>query len=554
MASTSVPATRRPAAHETPPAGRSTRRWVTTARRAVLAVLAGGALYVGHPPLDWGWVGLVALAPLIALARDVAAAARPLRVGAGWGFVAGVVFFGALLEWVRYVDWLGVVLLVGTQAAFIAAFVAGLAWWGRRRWPAWSVVAVLWWVGLEAVRGAAPFGGFAWGILGYTQHDGPFLLVARSLSVLGVSLVLAGLAAAAEALLQRLARGGPLVQPLAAGAAVAAAGLALTLVPPPGPTGESVDIAAVQGFDIEGSTGRSLPRAVRIAEGHVDLTRELADGPAPDLLLWPENALDAEPSAVPELEAAIAEARAAVDGAPLVTGMITAGPTADTWANTMAVFDDGPTAPRDVYVKRQPVPFGEYIPFRPLVDWYPPVNRMRPTDAVAGTEPAVLDAGLDGVRVGAVICFESVFPRLVHSQVREGANVLVVGTNNSTFGRTGMSDQHLAFSSLRAVETGRWIVHAALTGKSGIVAPDGSVTQETGVYEQALLRADVPLVEGRTLATAVGDGVGWAALALTVAGLGAAGWRTRRRAAAMPRGYAAGEPSASSSAGPAPVI
>jgi apolipoprotein N-acyltransferase len=205
-------------------------------------------------------------------------------------------------------------------------------------------------------------------------------------------------------------------------------------------------------------------------------------------------------------------------------------------------------------VKRQPVPFGEYIPFRPLVDWYPPVNRMRPTDAVAGTEPAVLDAGLDGVRVGAVICFESVFPRLVHSQVREGANVLVVGTNNSTFGRTGMSDQHLAFSSLRAVETGRWIVHAALTGKSGIVAPDGSVTQETGVYEQALLRADVPLVEGRTLATAVGDGVGWAALALTVAGLGAAGWRTRRRAAAMPRGYAAGEPSASSSAGPAPVI
>ena len=146
---------------------------MVSGRRLALALFAGFTLFAGHPPLDWGWVALIALAPLIALARDVAGDMRPLRAGAAWGFLAGIVLFGALLEWVRLVDWLGAALLVATQAAFVAAYVAGLAWWGRRR--GWPFVAALWWVGLEALRGAVPFGGFAWGILGYTQHDGPFL-------------------------------------------------------------------------------------------------------------------------------------------------------------------------------------------------------------------------------------------------------------------------------------------------------------------------------------------------------------------------------------------
>jgi apolipoprotein N-acyltransferase len=492
-------------------------------RRLLLALLAGLALYAGHPPLDWSWVGIVALAPLIALGRDLGAAPRPVRAGLAWGFLAGAVFFGALIGWVRLTDWLGMALLVATQAAFVGAFVAGLARWGRR--PGFPVVAALWWVGLEAVRGAAPFGGFAWGILGYTQHDGPFLLVARTLGVLGVSLVLAGIAAALEEAVHR-ARAAPrrAVTPAAIGAGVAVAGLLLTLIPAPPPEARTVDVAAVQGYDVEGSTGRSLSRAERVAGGHLEVTRRL-EGDAPELLVWPENALDSDPTDIALLAETVAEALDIADGAPLVTGVIGTGPVPDTWENRMAVYDGDATAARDVYVKRQPVPFGEYIPFRSLIGWYPPIQRMRPTDAYAGREVGVLDAGIDGVRVGAVICFESVFPRLVHSQVREGANILVVATNNSSFGRTAMSDQHLAFSSLRAVETGRWVVHAALTGKSAIVDPSGGVHQETGLYEQALLRADIPLVESRTLATYVGDGVGWVALALALA----AGLFGRRR-------------------------
>ncbi len=513
-------------------------------RRGLLALLAGGTLLLGHPPVDWAYAGIVALVPLIALARDAAAAPRPVRAGLGWGLLAGSVFFAPLLEWVRLVDTLGFALLVLTQAAFVALYVAGLAWWGRR--PSWPLMAALWWVGLEAVRGAVPYGGFTWGILGYTQHDGPLLLVARSLGVLGVSLVLAGVAAALEEGLHRLAqpavhrRAGAVLRPVAAAGGVLAVAASLAVVPPPEPSGETVDVGAVQGFDVEGSTGRTVPRALVMAEGHRELTEQLAASTAgpPELVVWPENAVDSEPARIPELADMIEAALDAVDGAPLVAGVITDGPTDDTWKNTMAVFDGDPVTPRDEYVKRQPVPFAEYIPLRPLIGWYPPIQRMRPTDAFAGTETGVLDAGVDGVRIGAVICFESIFPRLVHSQVAEGANLLVVATNNSSFGRSAMSDQHLAFSSLRAVETGRWVVHSALTGKSGLVAPDGTVSQETGLFEQAVVRAVVPLVEGRTLATRIGDGVGWLALGLALvafAGAGVAARRSGSEPAARPR-------------------
>lgn len=513
-------------------------RSATLTRRALLAIAAGLLLFAGHPPLDWSFVGLVALAPLIALARDCVGSPRPLRAGLAWGLLAGLVFFVPLIGWVRMTDLVAMLLLALIQSGFFAVFVGGLAWWGRR--PAWPLLAVAWWVALEAVRGAAPYGGFSWGILGYTQHDGPFLLVARTLGVLGVSVVLAGIAAAVEEAAHRTTRrpasgtglrnrARAAAVPVAAGGAIAGVAALLTLVPAPSPSGQSVDVAAVQGFDVEGSIGRSVPRAITMAEGHLALTEQVAAAPQgpPALFVWPENAIDSEPGRFPDLADLIDEALVAAEGAPIVAGVITDGPTDDTWKNTMAVFDGDAVERRDEYVKRQPVPFAEFIPLRPLIGWYPAVRDMRPTDAVAGTETGVLDVGLDGVRVGAVICFESIFPRLVHSQVDEGANILVVATNNSSFGRSAMSDQHLAFSSLRAVETGRWVVHAALTGKSAIVAPDGTVSQETELFEQATVRADIPLVEGQTLATRVGDGVGWLALVTALGAFLGAAWRTR---------------------------
>jgi apolipoprotein N-acyltransferase len=518
---------------------------VGSARRALLAILGGLLLYAGHPPLAQWWIGFVALVPLLALARDASRGPRPLRSGFGWGTLAGVVSFSLLVGWVRLVDPLALVLLVTYLSLYIGAFVGGLAAWGDRRGRA--VAAVVSWVALEALRGTAPFGGFPWGVLGYTQAGGgPALPVARVLGVLGVSAVLAGTAVALHSAWRRglaawrVAASDGLPPGEAAVTAARAPTLAfvtLLVVPvvlsglaaAPVPSGSVLDVAAVQGFDVEGSTGRELPRSIVIADKMLQTTREaVAGGGVPDLTIWPENALDADIAEHAEVRERVDAASAALDGGPLVTGMIVDGADPGTWQNTIVQLHG--TTEVDRYVKRQPVPFGEYIPFRSVLGWYPTIQRLRPTDSLAGTEPGVFDVA--GARVGVVICFESIFPRLVHSVVTEGAELLVVVTNNSSFGRTPMSDQHVAFSQMRAVETGRWVVHSALSGVSALVDPDGVVHERTGLYSQDVIRAEVPLVDGFTVATRLGEAPAWGVM--LAAALGAA-WlvRDRRRARRM---------------------
>jgi len=83
-------------------------------------------------------------------------------------------------------------------------------------------------------------------------------------------------------------------------------------------------------------------------------------------------------------------------------------------------------------------------------------------------------------------------------------------TNDASFGDSAEPAQHLAQTQLRAVETGRWFVHAALSGSSAFVAPDGSVEQPTALFTVDSIRTEVPLVSGLTPYLAVGDVVGWA--------------------------------------------
>lgn len=476
-----------------------------------------------------GSAGLVALVPLLALARDCAEDDRPVRAGLGWGVLAAAAFFTPLLYWIAVVEPIALPLLVASQTAVVAGFVAGVAAWGPRPWR--PVAAVVWWVALEAVRSTFPWGGFPWGVLGYTQHDGGLLLpIARSLGVLGVSAACAAIAAGVEESLHRLralrgetvparalgeAAFGVVRVPLLAVVAVLTAAVLLG-GDPPATTGRTLDVAAVQGNDITDTRSLTRSRVVEVAERMTALTERLAQDPAglPDVVIWPENALDADPTdgTRPEMARLVERALDALDGTPLLAGMLR---TEDgQQLNTMAaIAPDGTVA--DSYVKRSLVPFGEYVPLREYLGWVPQLERAG--NFSAGEDPGVFE--VDGARLATVICFENNFPELTRSQVREGAELLVVSTNNASFGMTPASRQHLAFSQLRAVESGRWVVHAGLNGISAVIDPHGRVSQQTALFEQAVVRADLPLVSGSTPFIRTGDLVGPAAMALGAAGL-----------------------------------
>ena len=124
----------------------------------------------------------------------------------------------------------------------------------------------------------------------------------------------------------------------------------------------------------------------------------------------------------------------------------------------------------------------------------------------------MLDVG--GARVGDLICFEVVYDGLVHDVVDGGAGMLVVQTNNATFGYTDESEQQLAMSRLRAVEFGRTVAVAATSGISAIVAPDGTVVRSSSLFTPAVFVEEIAQRDSVTVAQRLGAAPEWALTAL----------------------------------------
>ncbi len=134
---------------------------------------------------------------------------------------------------------------------------------------------------------------------------------------------------------------------------------------------------------------------------------------------------------------------------------------------------------------------------------------------------------MDGLTFGNVICFENSFPSIDRTLVAQGAQFLVVTTNNASYELTAASRQHLIESRLRAVENGRWLVHDAVSGISAFIDPTGRVVAQTHLFDTTILRYDIRSSTAETLYTRLGDWMPWVSL-LFLAGIVAPPRRRRR--------------------------
>ncbi|WBB80834.1 apolipoprotein N-acyltransferase [Micromonospora sp. WMMD882] len=494
-----------------------------------LAVAAGLALLAAFPPYGW-WP----LAPVGVAALAAAAHRRRVRAGAGLGFLTGVALFAPLLAWTNLhtgnLPWL---LLSVSQAAYLALLGAATAWVSPlvdRRRAAWPALTALLWVGQEALRDRTPFGGFPWGRLAFSQGDSPLLRLA---AIGGAPLVTCAVAVAGGLLLTlawqpRRPRWPTLAAPAVGLAAVFVAGLLSPVGLRGG--GEPVTVAIVQGnvprlgLDFNAQRQAVLNNHV---EATLDLARRVTAGQArrPDLVVWPENSSDIDPLRDPSAGARISQAADAVD-APILVGAVLRGPGPGQVRNAGLLWRPGSGPDTDqLYTKRHPVPFAEYVPLRDVARLVSSqVDRIR-ADFVPGTEPGVLRTG--AAVVGDVICFEVAYDGVVRDTVTGGAQLLVVQTNNATFDEAEALQQ-MAMVRLRAVEHGRDALMASTVGVSGFVAPDGRVDASTGFNTAAVVLRQMRPADGRTLATRLGawpEGL----LAAAAAGALAAAAVTRRR-------------------------
>jgi apolipoprotein N-acyltransferase len=500
----------------------------------VVAVLSGLALLAAFPPAGLWWLAPVGVAGLA-----VAVHRRRFWAGAGLGLLTGLFCFVPLLSWTNlhtgYLPWLllsvlqaGYLALLGGLAAYASPLVDRVRW----LWP--PLTAVLW-VAQEALRDRTPFGGFPWGRLAFSQDESPLLRLA---ALGGAPLVTFGVALAGGLLAAALWRlNGGRSRPrgsaslrswrshprswrarpgwLAGGAmiaGVAAVFAAGSLVPVHRPDGPAARVAIVQGnVPRMGLDFNAQRRAV--LDNHVNATLELAARVdagaerAPDLVVWPENASDIDPMRNADAADRISEAADAI-GAPILLGAVLRGPGPGQVRNAGMLWRPrlGPDLDQ-LYVKRHPVPFAEYVPLRGIARMVSKeVDRVR-SDFVAGRAAGVVRVAPAGggaaIVLGDVICFEVAYDEVVRDTVTGGAGLLVVQTNNATF-NVAEARQQMAMVRLRAVEHGRPALMASTVGVSGFVRTDGSVVDATGFNTKGIVVHDMTQGATRTLATELG--------------------------------------------------
>jgi len=474
-----------------------------------LCALSGALLALCFPPAGLWFLAWVALVPWLVA----------LRAGSRWGaaigsWVGGFAFFGVLLYWLSLFGvslWaLGCVML----ALWLLVWGMLARWTGKLGPPLRIVGTAVLWCGVEWARGLGQFG-FTWGWLGQSQTPALAVLpVVRVAGTVGLSflivLVNAALAEAVvgvrqgESVLGWMARAG-------AALGIAALGIfcaAVWVQRQEEPAGPAIRVAVIQGSAHgplqadqvnEPLTSEEQRRTLDI---YTVLTEQAA-AERPVLAVWPESVLPGAPPDEPWISERAAEA-ARSSGAWLLAG----GPYRDDRGrlrNSAYLFSPSGHLRRR-YDKVHLVPFGEYVPGR---NWLPLLSRynVRDEDFAAGLQHQVVHAGT--IALGPMICFESIFPRISWKLAREGAQVLVVITNDAWFGRTAAAAQHRQMAVLRAVETNRWVVRGASTGISSIIAPDGRVVAESGLFDRDWISAEIRVAGAASAGGEPERGVGW---------------------------------------------
>lgn len=488
---------------------------------------------------------------------------RPrLKVYAATMFAAQAVAWTVLLGWLHHVTWGGLLLLGPFVGAWVGSWYLA-AWWILPRMVGRPTpVRLLAMLGLAGVWVLIEWsrtwflGGFPWLPLAASQWERVSILqVAAYTGSLGISFVLVtanlGFAAYAHRLFREGATGfNKRSQEFFLALFLLLACVSIHFPEAFNRRGQSERlgrIGIVQPYiaqDVKWDPER-IPGILEVLE---KTTLEAART-KPDLILWPEAST---PLAVRGHEGArqFVTSLAERGKVPLLLGSVAIeqpNQADERWFNGVFLAQPDTGIASSYYAKRKLVPFGEFVPLRPLLGW---IGKFVPIggDFERGTSPAPLPLRFaDRVAVfGPMICYEDIYPQLARYSVLAGANVLTVLTNNGWFGEGGAAHQHAAHSVLRAVENRRPVIRCGNGGWSGWIDEFGGirkvVTNEAGtIYFRGAQIIDVQRdrrwTEQTTFYTEHGD---W--FVLVAAGLALLGVALLRTAppAAAPRAAAPG--------------
>ncbi len=528
-------------------------------RAVLLACLAGTLLALAFPYTSFwplAWVGLV---PLLVALKDE----RP-TTGFALGYVFGLVFMGITLRWcaVLALEMYIPFVLVESVLCGVFGLVASLLVNQQKLSPPWRALGVgSAWTLLEFLREQGPYA-LTWSQVSYSQLPFlPIVQIADLTGAFGISfLVVTVNATLAELFFWKRTRqtGEPLprsLRGLAIGCALSTAlcigyGLSRLAAFPAHPVAPAV-AGSTNEKTIASATTRSSEQTVRVAcvqpsedpytrwtrgqGGRIVmelelLTREAARDGA-QLIVWPETAVPESVLRNPPLVAELRNLATSLHVNVLIGSA--------EWTNPASTGTQPPPQPSRMlaretnsallltsrgslnqrYDKMHLVPFGEYLPWRPVLGRLSIFAEGLPHDLAAGTVPTIfhLNLGTATLRFSTLICFESTFAAMARERMRAGAQFLVVITNDGWFGHTSAAAHHLAMTAMRAIEERTWVVQCGNTGISAFIDPGGHIHGQTALYLPTITTHTIAASAPGTVYEQFGD---WF-IGLTLALLGA---------------------------------
>ena len=425
-----------------------------------------------------------------------------MRACAGYAFLAGAVYYGLLCSWIWYFGTVAIIPFVAACAAYWAGAGALIGWLRCAGRFANPFVTAAVWVVADAGVARFPLGGLSWGELGYAFHD---VAPARALASVGGLPLVTFAAVAINALIADLivsrARARRVGRALLGLAIVVILIVTATVTRAQPHVTHVMRVALVQGNDKNRELTDAELNARYLPNSHFELAKQIRD--PVDLIVFPESSMDADPRTDPFIRGHLAAIARQHDAWVLANATVDA-PNPNRRINLDVLF-----APSGqivgTYAKRHLVPYGEYVPFRGLIEGIVPAVNQVPRDFLRGRGPGLFD--IAGTPVGTLICFESAFGYQVRPVVHDGAQVLVVSTNNRSYRRSANSAQHLAIGQMRAAETGRPVVQAAISGISAVIDADGVVHDRTDLFDRTVVETTVAATSGQTLYVRWGEWV-----------------------------------------------
>jgi apolipoprotein N-acyltransferase len=451
--------------------------------------------------------------------------------GASWkrsfalGWFAGWIFFSISFWWwsttiqtaVGPLAYVAVIVAAAIEA--LATGIAGvLAWLAARRAPA-AIAPIGAAAAFTIMEWARSIGvlGVPFAQLGSTQAGTPLRPIAAYAGTIGLTFLICCIGAyLADALANGRWR--------AFGACIALTAIATAGAWAAWPA-RSVSAPVIPVVAVQGNIAQSLKWNSNMFAATVDRYTQMtveASAQDPVLIVWPETVIAIRGGGLnqdPELLAQFTRL-AHRSNATLIVGSISMRD--GRYYNTLYFFT--PIGLTATYDKRQLVPFAEHFPGQAFLAWLPYIGELNGNFAegdLNGVTPTTA-----GITVGSLICWESAFGDIAYEEVRDGAQALVIATDDAWFGTSSGPYQHAQIAQLRAIESGEYVVRAAATGISGVIAPDGTWQTRAPLETQANIFGRIGRPAG-SLFSHIGPMNVWYALIVVYLAIVAYPWKAK---------------------------